>query len=131
REQDEMSRIVRIAAVVAAAFGEAAVQPSGIAGEWANWGPPGVALVLAAVGVAMPRPDRARTMLVLAGVLVGAWIVLRWAALWLPVLPTALPATLTRTLVAVGAGLLVGVVGRLAAQALRTPEPTGEAAEGG
>lgn len=113
------------AALTAVAAGQAAAQPGDLTAHLLELAVPATALTAALAGLALPRPDLAEIATLAAATLTGLWALLRLSTLWLPVLPTTLPETTARLLLAAGLGLAAGVLAAAALRRLRpTPPPT-------
>jgi hypothetical protein len=109
---------------VASAVGiiQAVKSPLGFGGELLAWAPPLAALCL--VLVALLRPNARRLLLVVAVMLVGVWISQRISSFRMPNLPTELPESVERSLIAVTAGsVAAGLVwfGRMLGQSPPAP----------
>jgi hypothetical protein len=81
--------------------------PSGAADEWLAIGPPATALVFGILSVLHPRSP---VPLMITGVLLGVWGMLRVSTLWMPELPTELPASIERAAVAIVGGVAIALV---------------------
>lgn len=104
---------VRVALVGAASLAalvglsQALASPLGPAQEALAWVPPVVALALPLLPVG--SVSFRRVLAAVAAVVLVVWVGLRFSSLWLPTLPSPLPAFLERSILAVGAGLAIGV----------------------
>lgn len=103
---------VGAAAAVSVGAAQALSSPLGWWSEVPAWLPPVLALVL--VGVAVTRrPSLTGTLVAVAAVLVGVWVIQRLPSLWLPVLPTPLPEPIERSLVVVAGATSAAAVAAL------------------
>lgn len=104
---------VRVALAVGASLAtlvglaQALASPLGLAQEALAWAPPVVALVLLLlpVGSATTR----RMLAAVAAVVLVVWVGVRLSSLWMPTLPSPLPEVLERSILAVAAGVVIGV----------------------
>ncbi|HEX2153037.1 MAG TPA: hypothetical protein VHL52_03565 [Acidimicrobiia bacterium] len=105
-----------VGAAVASTVGVAQAwgSPLGIWSEYLAWAPPTLGLVLTGAGLAVKSW---RERLAVAAVVVGVWAALRLPSLWLPVLPSPLPADVERAAVAMAAGAAAATI----VAALRQP----------
>lgn len=86
---------------------QALTSPLGPGGELLGWFPPTLSFI---AGVAAVVTTRQRVRLLTVGaVLLAVWAGLRLPSLWMPILPTQLPALVERSAVALAAGTALAV----------------------
>lgn len=85
-----------------AGLAQAVTSPLGVWAESLGWLPPAIGLGLAVGAGLVPRMEL--RLLALGAVLLAVWASLRLSSMWMPVLPTPLPAVVERASVATAAG---------------------------
>lgn len=108
RSQARWAVVVGGAAASAVGLAQAAASPLGLWAEALAWSPPLAAAVLALVPVR--DPARSRSLVGVGTALLLVWSGLRLTSLWMPVLPSPLPAVLERSVVALAIGTGVGAL---------------------
>jgi hypothetical protein len=109
--------IVGAGAALLVGASQAANSPLGWDGEVLVWVPPAIALGL---GLAALRRDSS-ALVAVASVLIVAWALLRMSTLWMPILPSELPADVERSAVAIALGSGTAVACGVVIALLRPP----------
>lgn len=105
------------------------VTPAGAGGALGAVAGPLVGLVggIAAAGLEARRRGSGRYVLLVGGVGLGVWAVLRFSVFTLPVLGTSLPAPIERAAVAVALGASIAVVASVVMEIVSPPRPVSPA----